>query len=70
MIDGDHAVRALEHAAFGVTLIPAETDAALLSLLDAMCSLVSNGIHDTSVSWRRDGIWRASRIERISSASW
>jgi uncharacterized protein Yka (UPF0111/DUF47 family) len=46
MTDGDHAVKSLEHAAFALTLIPAETDAALLSMLDSMCSLVSNGIHE------------------------
>jgi hypothetical protein len=46
MTDGDHAVKSLEHAAFSLTLIPAETDPALLSMLDSMCALVSNGIHE------------------------
>ena len=46
MTDGDHAVKSLEHAAFALTLIPAETDMTLLSLLDSMSSLVSNGIHE------------------------
>jgi hypothetical protein len=46
MTDGDHAVKSLEHAAFSLTLIPAETDPALLSMLDSMCALVSNGVHE------------------------
>lgn len=46
MANGDHAVKALEQAAFTLTLLPAEGDPALMTLLDSFCGLFASGVRE------------------------
>jgi hypothetical protein len=46
LANGDRAVRSLEQAAFTLTLVPAEGDPALMTLLDSFCSLFASGVRE------------------------
>jgi hypothetical protein len=46
MANGEQAVRSLERSAFALTLMPPESDATAVALLDSLSSLVSSGVRE------------------------